>query len=189
MVSATAALGHDPAADDRLVLVDPLDRVCGSASKSRCHAEGLLHRAFSVVLVRQGQRGWETLLTRRAMEKYHSGGLWTNACCSHPRVGERLADAVVRRLREELGACDASCREVGHFVYRTPFPNGIVEYELDHVWLGSCAGPLKANPNEASAMRWVPYDELMQDLVARPQDFTAWCPQAFALVAESLRLH
>ncbi|MBQ9003219.1 MAG: NUDIX domain-containing protein, partial [Eggerthellaceae bacterium] len=122
-------LAGDPARDDMLVLVDGLDREVGTATKLQAHAEGLLHRAFSVVLVRpsehgerqsalgarDGGRGPELLLAKRSMQKYHSGGLWANSCCSHPRAGEGTLDAAYRRVREELGCEAAGLREVAAF--------------------------------------------------------------------------
>ena len=108
---------------DMLICVDALDRQIGSADKLRCHREGLLHRAFSVFLV----DGSRFLLQRRALDKYHSGGLWANSCCSHPRLGESLPEAVNRRLFEELGV-SCPCQEIGSFVYRHQFSSEPVSY-------------------------------------------------------------
>jgi isopentenyl-diphosphate delta-isomerase len=108
-------MASDPAKSDELILVDVFDNPVGAASKERAHRESLLHRAFSVVLVRDGASGPEVLVTRRALCKYHSAGLWTNSCCSHPRVGESTVDAAYRRVAQELGVQARDLREIGSF--------------------------------------------------------------------------
>jgi len=174
---------NDPAASDELILVNLFDQPIGHASKLECHTDAMLHRAFSVFLYRDG----EVLLQRRAQGKYHSGGLWTNSCCSHPRWGEELADAVPRRLEEELGVVGCSCREVGSFVYRNEFDNGLVEFEYDHVLVGEWTGDVAPNPEEADAVEWVPIDEVARHLIAEPHLFTCWfmtaAPMALAAIA------
>ena len=172
--------------EDKLILVDLLDRPVGEAGKLPCHQKGLLHRAFSVVLTRSGSTGTEVLLARRAEGKYHSGGLWSNSCCSHPRVGEELDEAVPRRLEEELGVRGVAYREVGTFVYRAAFDNGLTEYELAHVFVGVYDGPVSADPSEVSEVGWMGADELVAQLTERPQDFTAWCPAVTALALRAL---
>ena len=121
----------DEAGDDRLVLVDLMDRPLGSSTKTEVHRSGLLHRAFSVLLWRKTEQGTEILLQKRAQGKYHSGGLWTNSCCSHPRYGEELGEAVVRRLNEELGLpADAvsDTEDIGTYVYRVGLGEGQFSY-------------------------------------------------------------
>lgn len=177
-------MGADPAKDDLLVLVDGLDREIGTATKERAHREGLLHRAFSVVLVRHGDAGTELLLSQRATGKYHSGGLWANSCCSHPRAGERLLDAARRRVREELGCEAIGLREAGSFAYRAEFAEGLCEYEYDHVLVGSFEGALEPDPNEVSTTRWVGLDELARELAERPKQFAAW---AFTVLSMAMR--
>ena len=173
-------------ADDELILVDVLDRPIGTASKAESHRLGLLHRAFSVFLV----RGDEVLLQRRALGKYHSGGLWTNSCCSHPRAGEDLAGAVSRRLSDELGVRGCDCREVGSFVYRHQFADDLFEYEYDHVFLGEWHGDVTPDPDEAMDVRWMPIPEVMRRLQDEPALFTCWFPAAasyaFAAVYDAL---
>lgn len=177
-------MAADAARDDMLVLVDGLDRQVGTATKERAHRDGLLHRAFSVVLVRDGVHGPEMLLTQRASGKYHSAGLWTNSCCSHPRAGEELVAAAHRRTHEELG-CDAiNLREVCAFVYRATFEDGLCEYEYDHVFVGSCAGEPDPDPAETQAVRWVAFDELASELEKSPDSFTAW---AFMVLTAAMR--
>lgn len=170
----------DPGCDDELVLVDVLDRELGVATKERVHREGLLHRAFSVVLVREGDAGPELLLTQRAFGKYHSGGLWTNTCCSHPRAGEGLVAAAERRVREELGCETLELYEIAAFVYRAPFDNGLCEYEYDHVLLGRFGGELDYDPDEVAAVRWVTPQILAAELADAPEQFTAWSFTVFS---------
>ena len=113
------------------------------------------------------------LLQKRSAEKYHSGGLWTNACCSHPRQGEELSEAVGRRLKEELGV-RMPVEELYSFVYRAQFENGLTEYEYDHVFLGEYDGEIRLNEEEASEIRWMDMDELAEDLWKNPEKYTAW---------------
>lgn len=184
--NAATAFASDSARDDMLVLVDLLDREIGHASKEEVHAKGLLHRAFSAVLWRKGKTGVEFLLTRRAQGKYHSSGLWANSCCSHPRMGEKLEDAVRRRVREELGCDIDEARELGSFVYRAVFCNGIIEYEYDHVFAAEYDGEPKPDPAESDASCWVGTDELIAEICERPHHFSAWAPGVFAIVLREL---
>lgn len=179
-------MANDSARGDLLILVDGLDREVGTATKERAHVEGLLHRAFSVALTREGQAGPELLLAQRAYGKYHSGGLWANSCCSHPRVGEDLLASAGRRVREELG-CDASgLREVAAFVYRAEFPDGLVEYEYDHVLLGRCEGVPRPDPSEVAAVRWLPAGEVADGLARHPERFAAWAFMVLSLALQRL---
>lgn len=178
-------LVNDPARDDMLVLVDGLDRKVGTATKLEAHVEGLLHRAFSVVLARDGDGGPELLLAKRSLAKYHSGGLWANTVCSHPRAGEELMDAACRRVREELGCDAADLREVTAFAYRAEFENGMCEYEYDHVLVGRCVGEPDPDPAEASEVRWVGFDELAAELAERPEAFAAWAPMVLTMAMAS----
>ena len=174
-------MAADPARDDQLILVDGLDREVGTATKLQAHVEGLLHRAFSVLLVREGADGPEFLLAKRSMLKYHSGGLWANSVCSHPRAGEDTMDAAYRRVREELGCEAVDLREVCAFVYRAEFDNGLCEYEFDHVIVGRHAGEIVPDPAEASAVRWIGCDALAAELKDEPTKFAAWAPIVFTL--------
>lgn len=176
----------DPFKDDMLVLVDGRDRQRGSATKWEAHVQGALHRAFSVVLMREGGEGPELLLAKRALCKYHSGGLWANSCCSHPRVGEETIDAAYRRVREELGCQAVDLHEVCGFVYRAEFDNGLCEHEYDHVIVGRCTGDIVPNPQEASEVRWIGFDELAAELVAEPKKFAVWAPIVFSLVMDQV---
>ena len=168
--------------EDELILVDIFDQPVGSAGKAETHRKGLLHRAFSVFLL----NGDQMLIQQRALHKYHSGGLWSNACCSHPRVGESLPSAVERRLQEELGL-QTPCREVGAFVYRHEFSPELFEYEYDHIFVGEYSGEVKLNPEEAMAMRWVGLDELADDLRKNPQKYSVWFLTAAPMVLATLK--
>ena len=176
----------DPARDEQLILVDGLDRMTGTATKWEAHAQGLLHRAFSAVLVREGDTGAEVLLSQRAMGKYHSGGLWANSCCSHPRAGAELLDEAVRRVREELGCEAADLREIGAFVYRAEFENGLAEHEYDHVLVGRMTGELMPDPTEVSATRWVGVEELAAELAREPRHFSAWAPMVLSIALREI---
>ena len=166
----------DSARDDMLVLVDGRDRTVGYATKQRAHTQGLLHRAFSVLLVRGEGTNRQVLLAQRARQKYHSGGLWANSCCSHPR----------RRLPEELGVRAKDLREIGSFAYRASFDNGLTEYEYDHVLLGTCEGEPRPEPTEVEALRWVDTDELARMLCEEPELFSAWAPMVLSMALQAL---
>ena len=185
-MSIESLMAEDPARDDELLLVDGLDRPVGTASKWRAHAEGLLHRAFSVVLVRMGETGPELLLSQRAEGKYHSAKLWANSCCSHPRAGENLEDAAYRRVREELGCEAIRLHEVGAFAYRAEFESGLAEHEYDHVFVGEMRGEVSPDPGEVAAVRWVSADELAAELAASPEHFCAWAPMALSIALKAI---
>ncbi len=177
---------NDPARDDKLVLVDGLDRTVGYATKERAHTQGLLHRAFSVLLVRGDGADRQVLLAQRARQKYHSGGLWANSCCSHPRQGEEVLEAAQRRLPEELGICAKDLRDIGSFAYRASFDNGLTEYEYDHVLIGTCEGEPCPEASEVEALRWVGTDELARMLCEEPELFSAWAPMVLSLALQVL---
>ena len=168
---------------NELILVDLDDREIGYGEKMDIHKRGLLHRAFSVFLF----DGDQVLIQRRAEGKYHSAGLWANTCCSHPRAGETVYDAAVRRLYQECGIENDALREAGHFVYRAVFPNGLTEYEVDHVLVGKYAGPFCPDPEEASELRYVPLSELKQDMLTSPEKYAAWFFTALGIAEEGIK--
>lgn len=169
-------------ADDLVVLVDSRDRPVGTAPKLAVHETGALHRAFSVFLFDPQGR---LLLQRRAADKYHSGGLWTNTCCGHPRPGEPVAAAAARRLREEMGI-GGDLREAGTFVYRADVGRGLIEHELDHVFVGRFGGEPAPDPREVGGWRWVAIPTLQAELAARPEHFSPWFARALdAALAEA----
>lgn len=165
-----------------VILVDQADRPVGRMEKQETHRKGLLHRAFSVFLL----DGSKLLIQRRALDKYHCGGLWSNTCCSHPAPGEPVLSAAERRLDEELGIKNARLRELDTFLYRAAFPNGLAEHELDHVLLGEYSGPVRPDPREIAQVRWIDLEELQRDLQAFPQRYTPWFPPALTLVLRHL---
>ena len=179
------AMTHDPMRGDALILVDGLDRELGTATKEQTHREGKLHRAFSVVLVRDCGAGCELLLASRAAGKYHSAGLWANSCCSHPRVGEGVLDAAYRRVREELGCEAVDLREIGAFVYRAVFDDGLCEHEYDHVLVGGCTGEIAFDPAEVGEVRWVSAAALAAELAEKPDRFAAWAPMVLSMALKS----
>lgn len=159
-----------PLKEEHVVLVDTDDREIGTMAKTQAHHEGKLHRAFSIFIFNSQGR---LLLQRRAADKYHSGALWTNSCCSHPRPGEPIAQAATRRLKEELGfACDLSPEFT--FTYKAEVGEGLVEHEFDHVFFGAYDGPVLPDPREVSEVRWMRMNDLADDLSTSPEHYTAW---------------
>lgn len=154
---------------EQVILVDEQDNEIGVEEKLRAHESGKLHRAISVFLFRKSQM----LLQQRAFTKYHSGGLWTNACCSHPRPGEPSLDAAKRRLMEEMGIF-CPLKKVCEFTYRAELDRGLIEHEFDHVYVGEYNSDPKPNPNEAHAWKWVEIETLQKDVSERPEIYTAW---------------
>jgi isopentenyl-diphosphate delta-isomerase len=153
-----------------VILVDPADREIGTEEKLKAHQRGELHRAFSVMV-------WDSkgrlLLQRRQVGKYHSGGLWTNSCCGHPRPGEPAGEAAARRLMEEMRiACPLA--PIGTFTYRAELDAGLIEHELVHVFRGRYDGPVAPDPNECDGFSWSSPDAIRRQIVAAPQCFSAW---------------
>jgi isopentenyl-diphosphate delta-isomerase type 1 len=169
-------------ATEYVILVDENDREIGTAEKLSAHEKNLLHRAFSIFIFRREPR-LELLLQQRALTKYHSPGLWTNTCCSHPRPGESILAAAERRLQEEFGI-QSTLKIVGRFHYNAHFPNGLSENELDHVLIGEVDTHIKvhAHPDEIHAYRWVSIPELEEELTTKPTQFTPWLKQALEFV-------
>ncbi len=169
--------------EEQVILVDENDRELGTEPKLAAHERGLLHRAVSVFLF--DGRG-NTLLQRRAAGKYHSAGLWANACCSHPRPGESAADAARRRLREEMGV-DCELRPIHTFTYRADVGGGLVEHELDHVFAGRFDGEPAPNPAEVADWRWHDVAALERDVEANPERYARWLAAALRGLPESER--
>jgi len=155
---------------EHVILVDENDRETGTIEKMEAHRQGLLHRAFSVLLFNSNG---EVLLQKRSSRKYHSAGLWTNTCCSHPRPGESIADAARRRLQEEMGI-DASPEFAYSFIYKTELENGLIEHELDHVYIGSYEGKPHVNNQEVEDWKYESIDWLKKDIVSNPDHYTFW---------------
>lgn len=155
---------------ENVILVNERDEVLGLMEKMEAHEKGLLHRAFSVFIVNEKN---ELLLQQRALTKYHSGGLWTNTCCSHPREGESYEEAAHRRLMEEMGF-DCPLEDIHHFIYHAYLDKGLQEHELDHVFLGSFSARPKINPEEVHNWKWMDLEAVKEDLQQNPEAYTAW---------------
>ncbi|WP_414661135.1 isopentenyl-diphosphate Delta-isomerase [Horticoccus sp. 23ND18S-11] len=153
-----------------LILVNEQNRAVGRAEKWAVHRQGLLHRAFSIFLVDDTGR---LLVQRRSLAKYHSGGLWANSCCGHPRPGERTARAARRRLHEELGA-SVPLRFGFRARYCTALPNGLIENEIVYVYFGRMPARLALNPDEVAAVAQLSLVELKADIGRRPQRYAYW---------------
>ena len=163
-----------------VILVDEKDNAVGACEKIEAHRKGILHRAFSVFIF--NSKG-EMLLQQRAIGKYHSGGLWTNACCSHPAPGEETIVAAKRRAQEELGF-DVSIEKIFDFVYKTDFDNGLTEYEFDHVFVGQYDGKINFNKEEIMDICYKSIKEISQSLKTHPSEYTAWFHLAFPKIED-----
>ncbi len=166
---------------EKVVLVNKKDEVIGSMEKIEAHEKALLHRAFSVFVINKNN---ELMLQRRALGKYHSPGLWTNTCCSHPRVNESYADGAHRRLVEEMGF-DCDLKDMFSFIYKAPFDNGLTEHELDHVFVGYCETEPIINTEEVDSWKWIAIDDLKEDMASNPEDYTVW----FRIIFEQFSQH
>lgn len=181
---STAQLRPRPARDDEpLILVDERNRAIGRAGKRAVHTRGLLHRAFSIFLVDAAGR---LLLQQRSRAKYHSGGLWANSCCGHPRPGERTPAAARRRLGEELGAT-ASLRFGFRARYRTALANGLVENEIVYVYFGAAPAALHLNPAEVRAVKPLSLAALRADIARHPRRYAYWLRHYLKNHAAALR--
>lgn len=161
---------------EHVILVDSADQQIGIEDKLKAHQHGKLHRAFSIFLF--NNRG-EMLLQQRSLHKYHSGGLWSNACCSHPQPDETVMASAQRRLLEEVGVI-CPLQPLFRFEYRAEVGPGLIEHELDQVLLGFYDGPVIPNRHEVQDYRWLAITELQDEIAQRPQDFTVW----FRLIAD-----
>lgn len=164
-----------------IILVDEHDNPVGVTEKLHAHQTGALHRAFSVFIFNDDG---EMLLQQRHPDKYHCGGLWTNACCSHPFPDEGILKAGERRLHEELGFTTKLSHK-DTFIYRAEFDNGLIEHEFDHVLVGCYNGTIdKLNPEEISAIKWLMPDDVREQHQATPEAFTPWFMQAFEIATK-----
>lgn len=160
---------------EEVILVDENDVEIGTMEKMEAHQLGKLHRAFSIFIINSAG---EMLLQQRAEEKYHSGGLWTNACCSHPRPNETIMNAAQRRLNEEMGFT-TKLEKIFDFTYKASFTNGLTEHELDHVLIGKYEGEIIPDPNEVMDYKYISLDEINIQLQNNPNQFTPWFAIAF----------
>ncbi|MAO46757.1 MAG: isopentenyl-diphosphate delta-isomerase [Crocinitomicaceae bacterium] len=164
---------------EEVILVDSNDVELGTMEKMEAHRNGgTLHRAFSVFVF--NTKG-ELLLQRRAHHKYHSGGLLTNTCCSHPRPGETVIEAGNRRLREEMGM-ECKLVELFSFEYKADLDSGMTEWELDHVLIGLSDVEPVINPEEVDEYLYMPLDEIDKNLKENPSNYTEWFKICFERV-------
>ena len=161
--------------EEKVILVDKNDNQVGLMPKLEAHEKGVLHRAFSIFIFNSK---YELLLQKRASSKYHSGGLWTNTCCSHPREGEDILDAANRRLDEEMGI-KTSLRKVYDFIYKAELDNQLTEHEFDHVFYGVCDNDPILNKDEAEDFKWVDMETLNNDIIKNEDNYTVWFKIAF----------
>lgn len=168
-----------------VILVDENDHQVGVMEKIQAHEQGLLHRAFSIFILNNNN---QLLLQKRASSKYHSPGLWTNACCSHPNPNENTLIAANRRLYEEMGF-NCTLTEIGSFTYNTKFDNGLIEHEFDHVFWGIYNGDIRPNPTEVEQSKWLSFDEIDNSLSTDKEQFTFWFHLAYPLVKNWRRIN
>jgi isopentenyl-diphosphate delta-isomerase len=155
---------------ENVILVDDQDNEIGLMEKMEAHRKGLMHRAFSVFVL--NSKG-ELMLQQRAKEKYHSGTLWTNTCCSHPRSGETTEEAAHRRLIEEMGF-DCPVNKVLEFTYRAELDQGMIEHEYDHLFIGEYEGEPNLNKAEVMHWKWMSIEDLSIDIQKNGANYTAW---------------
>jgi isopentenyl-diphosphate delta-isomerase len=165
---------------EKVILVNKRDEKIGEEEKLAAHQKGQLHRAISIFIF--NSRG-ELMLQQRAIDKYHCGGLWSNTCCTHPRVGETASKAAKRRLREEMGF-QTELEEIFTFTYKKEFDNGLTENELDHVFIGDYESEPEINLQEAENWKWISLDDLEADVKANPEKYTYWFKKVYKKVFE-----
>lgn len=168
--------------EEKVVLVNEKDQKVGLMPKMEAHEKGLLHRAFSVFVFNDKE---ELLLQQRALDKYHSPGLWTNTCCSHQRDGESNIEAGRRRLQEEMGF-ECELQERFSFRYRADFDNGLTEHELDHVMTGAYNENPSINHEEVADFKWMKLEAVKKDMELHPELYTAWFKIIFKEYIERL---
>ncbi len=155
---------------EKVILVDEQDNALGTMDKLEAHSRGILHRAFSIVIF--NSRG-ELLLQKRSLKKYHSGGLWTNSCCSHPRPDEPIVEAATNRLKHEMGI-DVQPEFAYKFLYKSKLDNNLTEHELDHVFTGLFDGTPEINADEVADWKFISVEELRMDILKYPNRYTTW---------------
>lgn len=156
--------------EERVILVNEKDEQIGLMPKLEAHEKALLHRAFSVFVFNKKN---ELMLQQRAAHKYHSPLLWANTCCSHQRDGETNIQAGKRRLQEEMGFV-TDLENTVSFIYKAPFDNGLTEHEFDHVMIGNYEEAPVINPDEVAAWKWMPLEDVKNDMLERPEIYTEW---------------
>jgi len=170
--------------EEHVILVNEQDKQIGLMPKLEAHQKALLHRAFSVFIFNDKN---ELMLQQRALDKYHSPGLWTNTCCSHQRDGETNIEAGKRRLQEEMGFV-VDLQESISFMYKAPFDNGLTEHEYDHVLLGKYNNEPVINTSEAASWKWMLIEEVKDDIAIHPELYTEWFKVIFDKFYENLNI-
>ncbi len=173
-----------------VVLVNEQDQPLGTEEKLLAHQKGLLHRAFSVMLYRYMDNKLQFLLQKRSKNKYHCPGLWTNTCCSHPAIEEDVVTSALKRLEEELVDIDTSfinLQNIGNFIYRAEFDNGLVEHEYDYVLIAEYKDlPVSFNSLEIAELAWVDVEQLRIDLEQHSGKYTPWLSNVVKLCLQNI---
>lgn len=173
-------------ATERVILVDEHDNQIGTEEKIKAHREGKLHRAFSIFVFNDAG---DMLIQQRALAKYHTGGLWANSCCSHPRPDEETSAAAHRRLQEEMGF-DCPLEKAFSFTYKVKFDKDkLFEHEFDHVFIGTYNGPVEPNAKEVHDTRWISLDALALEIQKHPEQFAYWFLVALEKLVPYLKEH
>jgi len=168
---------------NNVILVNNNDQKVGLMPKLEAHQRGVLHRAFSILIFNDiGQ----LLIQQRALNKYHTPGLWSNTCCSHQIDGESNIEAGKRRLHEEMGF-EVELFNFDSFIYNAYFENGLIEHEFDHILVGVFHGTPSINKNEVNDYRWITFDELQNEININPENFTIWFRIIFTKYKLSLK--
>ena len=170
--------------EEKVILVNEKDEQIGLMSKLEAHEKALLHRAFSIFIFNDKN---ELMLQQRALNKYHSPGLWTNTCCSHQRDGETNIEAGKRRLQEEMGFV-TMLEESISFIYKAPFDNGLTEHEYDHVMLGKYNENPILNKEEVANWKWMPLDDVKINIELHPEVYTEWFKIIFSKFYKHINL-
>ncbi|MEO8960737.1 MAG: isopentenyl-diphosphate Delta-isomerase [Ginsengibacter sp.] len=184
VVAGNDSFNNAGAMDDLLILVDQNDREVGFMNKLSAHRAGVLHRAFSVFIFNtQG----EILLQQRADGKYHSAGLWSNTCCSHPIKGEEFEKTIARRLKEEMGIVCKTQFQFS-FIYKAALENGLIENELDHVYFGTTDDIPQPDAEEVKDWKYIGIKQLKEEIDTHPEKFSAWLKVCFSKVESAIKL-
>lgn len=166
-----------------VIIVDENDQEIGKEEKMKAHQTGNLHRAFSIFVLNSNN---ELLIQKRAAIKYHSGNLWTNTCCSHPSPGDNIEESIHVRLQEEMGF-DCELKFLFKFIYKAEFSNGLIEHELDYVYLGKYNSDPDPNPTEVGDWKWVNLEVLREEIYQNPEKYTYWLIYIFEKVYERIK--
>ena len=171
--------------EEKVILVNEKNEQIGLMPKMEAHEKAVLHRAFSVFIFNDNN---ELMLQQRALDKYHSPGLWTNTCCSHQRDGETNIEAGKRRLQEEMGFVTELENSIS-FIYKAPFDNGLTEHEYDHVLLGKFNDSPNINPEEVASWKWMSIENVKVDIALNPEIYTEWFKIIFEKFYEYLNIN